>query len=85
MSMKTVSVALLKQNLSRYLHMVVEGQELLVTSHQRPVARVVLPESTGLSIRPPVRSITTLRSVKGISMSSASAGLEILLEDRRRR
>lgn len=84
MSMKTVSVASLKQNLSRYLHMVVEGQELLVTSHQRPVARVV-PESPGPTIRPPLRSIATLRTINGISLPSPSVGLDMLLGDRRRR
>jgi len=82
--MKTVSVALFKQNLSQYLHWVAEGQELVVTSHQRPVARVV-SESSGLVIRPPLRPITTLRAVEGIALPAPSLALEMLLEDRRSR
>lgn len=82
--MKTVSVATLKQNLSRYLHMVADGQEVLVTSHQRPVARVI-PEVRGLVIRPPLSPLSTLRSVGGVAPASASVALDLLLEDRRRR
>lgn len=84
MYMKTVSVASFKQNLSRFLHMVVEGEELVVTSHQRPVARVIA-EAQGVAIRPPLRPVATLRKIRGISMSSPSLALDMLLEDRRRR
>ena len=64
--------------------MVEEGQELVVTSHQRPVARVI-SESTGLVIRPPLRPVATLRTIEGIAMPAASLALEMLFEDRHRR
>ncbi len=83
MSMKTVSVALFKQNLSKYLHLVMAGQELVVTSHHRPVARV-LPQSPDLVIRPPVKPMSALCSVTGISSTAASLAFEMLMEDRRR-
>ena len=82
--MKTVSVASFKQNLSRYLHMVAEGQELVVTSHQKPVARVI-SESDGIVIRSPLRPIATLRTIGGIANPAAPLAIEMLLEDRRRR
>lgn len=84
MTMKTVNVATLKQHLSRYLHMVADGQELVVTSHQRPVARVV-PEARGFAIRPPISPMSTLRSVGRVCPAAAPVALEMLLEDRRRR
>ena len=82
--MKTVSVAAFKQSLSRYLHMVVEGQELVVTSHQRPVARVI-PEPSALEIRPPLKPMSSIRAIGGVALPSASLGLQMLMEDRRRR
>jgi prevent-host-death family protein len=84
MSMKTVSVASFKQNLSQYLHLVAEGHEVVVTSHQRPVARVIA-ESTGLAIRPPSRPVASLRAVEGVTISAPGLALEILLADRQRR
>lgn len=39
--METTNVADLKQNLSHCLHLVEAGAEVLVTSHRRPVARLV--------------------------------------------
>ena len=38
--MKTVTVSNLKASLSHYLRQVKEGEELLVTEHGRPIARV---------------------------------------------
>ena len=84
MSMKTVSVALLKQNLSKYLHMVAEGHELIVTSHQRPVARVI-SETTALIIRPPVRPASSISKIGGISVRASSLAVDMLLADRRSR
>jgi prevent-host-death family protein len=40
-AMETVGVRELKDNLSRYLSMVREGGEVVVTDHGRPVARVI--------------------------------------------
>ena len=84
MSMQTVSVASFKQKLSQYLRMVSEGQELLVTSHQRPVARVIA-ESPGLAIRAPLRPIAALHKINGITLASPGLALDMLMEDRHRR
>ncbi len=43
----TVGVAELRQNLSRYLRRVEEGERLLVTDHNRPVAELGPPPATG--------------------------------------
>lgn len=44
---QTVGVAELRQNLSRYLRRVEQGERLLVTDHNRPVAELGPPSSTG--------------------------------------
>jgi prevent-host-death family protein len=44
---ETVGVAELRQNLSRYLRRVEQGERLLVTDHNRPVAELGPPPSTG--------------------------------------
>ncbi len=44
---RTVGVAELRQNLSRYLRRVEEGERLLVTDRNRPVAELGPPPSTG--------------------------------------
>jgi prevent-host-death family protein len=43
----TVGVAELRQNLSRYLRRVENGERLLVTDRNRPVAELGPPPSTG--------------------------------------
>jgi len=43
----TVGVAELRQNLSRYLRRVESGERLVVTDHNRPVAELGPPPSTG--------------------------------------
>ena len=44
---RTVGIAELRQNLSRYLRRVEDGERLLVTDHNRPVAELGPPPSTG--------------------------------------
>jgi prevent-host-death family protein len=39
--MKTIGVARLKANLSRYLHIVKHGQEVVVTDRGVPIAKIV--------------------------------------------
>jgi prevent-host-death family protein len=46
----TVGVAELRQNLSRYLRRVARGERLLVTDHNRPVAELGPPPTTGPSL-----------------------------------
>jgi prevent-host-death family protein len=65
--MKTVNVATLKQKLSEYLHFVEQGDEVVVTSHRRPVARMVPDNGTGVVIRPPTLPVTALERVKGVT------------------
>jgi prevent-host-death family protein len=47
MYMTTVGVAQLRQNLSRYLRLVAEGERLVVTERNRPVAELGPPPATG--------------------------------------
>ena len=46
----TVGVAELRQNLSRYLRRVEQGERLVVTDHNRPVAELGPPPSTGRAL-----------------------------------
>lgn len=52
-----VSIRELKSQLSRYLRLVKKGQELTVTSHHQPVARLtaIIPPGEGLPEVPAVR------------------------------
>ena len=65
--MKTVSVATLKQKLSEYLRFVEQGDEVLVTSHRRPIARLMREPDAAGNIRPPILPVTALRRVKGVT------------------
>ena len=47
---RTVGVAELRQNLSRYLRRVESGERLLVTDRNRPVAELGPPPSTGAGL-----------------------------------
>ena len=47
MYMTTVGVAELRQNLSKYLRLVEQGERLVVTDRNRPVAELGPPPSTG--------------------------------------
>ena len=47
---RTVGVAELRQNLSRYLRRVEKGERLLVTDRNRPVAELGPPPSTGAAL-----------------------------------
>ena len=47
---QTVGVAELRQNLSRYLRRVEQGERLLVTDHNRPVAELGPPPRPGRAL-----------------------------------
>jgi len=47
---ETVGVAELRQNLSRYLRRVAMGERLVVTDHNRPVAELGPPPTTGAAL-----------------------------------
>jgi len=83
--MTTVSVAVLKQNLSQYLHRVEQGEEIVVTSHRRPVARVIPHEGPALLVRPPLLKPRVLRALKGVVLSNGPSAVELLLAERARR
>jgi prevent-host-death family protein len=64
MYMTTVGVAELRQNLSKYLRLVEQGERLVVTDRNRPVAELGPPPATGAAldrliaegrVSPPVR------------------------------
>jgi prevent-host-death family protein len=83
--MQCVSVATLKNNLSRYLAAAKNGKEIVVTSHRHPIARIVPAEKRreDLEIIPAKKPLSSLKKVKGIKLSFDP--VEFLLEDRRRR
>ena len=83
--MTTVNVATLKQKLSEYLHLVEQGHEVMVTSHRRPVARLVPENGTGLAIRPPTRPVSALANIRGVKLRKPFSAVQALLDDRVRR
>lgn len=48
--MSTVGVAELRQNLSHYLRLVQQGERLVVTDHNRPVAELGPPPAAGSAL-----------------------------------
>ena len=85
MAMKSVSIATLKNNLSRYLATVKKGQELVITSHRHPVARLSPMEKgpQDLKIIPAKKPVSSLRKIKGVKLDVDLVAE--LLADRRRR
>lgn len=82
--MEAVSVANLKQHLSHYLARVRDGEEVVVTAHRRPVARVIA-EGDETAVRPPARPVRDLAKVQGVALPAAVDVVAVLLEDRARR
>ena len=83
--MTTVSVAVLKQKLSSYLRRVEAGEEVVVTSHRRPVAHVVPAGARSLRVRPPSADPTVLARLKGARLTPGRTAVDTLLEERARR
>ncbi len=83
--MESVSVATLKSKLSQYLQAVKKGQEITVTSHQHPVARLVpvAKQPVEIEVIPAAKPISSLKKLKGIKLKFDP--VEYLLEDRHRR
>lgn len=82
MDMTTVNVATLKQKLSEYLRRVEEGDEIVVTSHRRNIARMIPEPDTGVRIRRPVQSLKRLAAVQGVAAKAGYSAVESLLRDR---
>ena len=85
MVMKSVSVAQLKSKLSQYLTAAKNGQEVTVTSHRHPIAKIVpLATTVGdLQIIPAKKPVSTLKKIKGLNLNVDLVA--DLLADRRRR
>ncbi|MBM2806711.1 MAG: Antitoxin [Deltaproteobacteria bacterium] len=85
MTMNTVNVATLKEKLSYYLGLVKKGQEVVVTSHRHPVARILPSDAPTVRILEPTRQVKDLLKIKGVKRRRSVSAVETLLSDRRRR
>jgi prevent-host-death family protein len=83
--MKTVSVATLKQKLSEYLRRVEQGDEIVVTSHRRRVARVIPEPDSGIPVRRPTHPLSRLAEIRGVKAKRGFSSIKTLVDDRRRR
>ena len=83
--METVNVATLKQKLSAYLRRVEQGTDVVVTSHRRPIARLLPEDDSRLTIRPPSLPVSALTAVRGVRPAKAASTERLLLADRERR
>lgn len=84
--MKTVSVATLKNELSRYLRDVASGEEVVVVSHAHAIAKIVpYRAQSSLLIRPPLRPASALKQIKGVRPLKDFDVVAMLAEDRNRR
>jgi prevent-host-death family protein len=83
-AMKRVGVAELKNNLSRHLRAVEAGEEIEVTDHDRPVARLIpIEPKARLEVRPPLRPFSEIRDKVYRPANWPRSSLDLLLEDRR--
>ncbi len=84
--MKLVNVATLKSRISEYLGAVEKGEELVVTSHNHPIARVIpYSASSKLKLRPPKLPIGRLKKLRGVQPAKPVDPVALLAEERRRR
>lgn len=80
----SVSVATLKAHLSKYLRMVKAGEEVIVTDHKTPVAKVVSYDAD-FQVIPAKRKPKLLSQLMALPASGTTNSLAILLEDRAKR
>jgi prevent-host-death family protein len=83
--MTTVNVATLKEKLSHYLALVKRGEEVVVTSHRHPVARILPSAAPTARIIEPIRPVKDVLKVKGLRRRRSVSGVNLLIADRRRR
>lgn len=83
--MKHVNVAELKQKLSAYLRIVEQGEDVVITSHQRPVARLTPEPSSGWLIRESKVPTDAIRKLKGLKANPKGSAEQYLYDDRSRR
>jgi prevent-host-death family protein len=82
--MNIVNVATLKEKLSYYLQLVRGGKEVVVTSHDTKIARIVPINSPSVEVLEPKRAPSELRKIKGVKPRAISA-VDLLIQDRRKR
>jgi prevent-host-death family protein len=83
---RTVSVAKLKAELSRYLRAIRSGSSLVVTDHERPVARLIpFVESKRFHLprRAATRSVKDLQELVIPPLEKRVDSVSFLIEDRR--
>ena len=83
--MTTVNVSTLKEKLSHYLGLVKRGEEIIVTSHRHPVARLSPTNTPSEQILEPTRPVKDVLKIKGVRRRRSISGVDMLLADRRRR
>ncbi len=84
--MKRVGVAELKNNLSRHLRAVESGEQIEVTDHDRPIARLVpTGPRRSLVIQRASRPFSEVANVRYAPLPLPVNSTELLREDRDRR
>ncbi len=83
--MNTVNVATLKKKLSHYLRLVESGEEILVTSHKRGVARIRPVNGSSVQLKEPTRPVSALLKLKGVKRKRPVTAVQSLIQDRNRR
>ena len=82
--MKTVNVAKLKSDLSHYLKIARSGEEVIVTSHDHPVAKLVPLEErvgklTAIAAKTPA---SALKKIKGVKLRNPIDVVAMIRKDR---
>jgi prevent-host-death family protein len=83
--MRTVNVATLKEKLSHYLGLVKRGEEVIVTSHRHPVARLIPTNTPSDEIIASTRPVKDVLKIKGVPRRRSISAVDLLIADRRRR
>jgi len=84
--MRRIGVAELKNNLSRTLRLVQDGEVVEVTDHDRAIARLIPIETKSrLVLREPTRPFSEIAKTRYPRLDTDVDYVQLLLEDRRRR
>ncbi len=81
----SVPVAELKAHLSKYLNIVKNGGELIVTDHRNPVARVVQLSNSDFSVLEVTAAPKKIHAQAALPAVGETDSLSVLLEDRNKR
>lgn len=85
-AVKRIGVAELKDNLSRHLREVEGGQEIEVTDHGRPVARIVpVRPQVRLGLKPALKPFAEISHRRYSPLHLPVSSTELLRQDRDRR